>query len=100
MATTITIVSASQSPLPRKIKYLDRIKNDDLIIPLDLTLNISNFDSLLLLLPTAAPAMTRADYTDEEVTEYFNYMGMLAEEVNMLKFILLERILSVINGGR
>ncbi|KAG7675197.1 hypothetical protein KSW81_002699 [Nannochloris sp. 'desiccata'] len=26
------------------------------------------------------PAMTRADYTDEEVTEYFNYMGMLAEE--------------------
>jgi hypothetical protein len=29
--------------------------------------------------------MTRADYTDEEVTEYFNYMGMLAEEV---KYIL------------
>jgi hypothetical protein len=25
--------------------------------------------------------MTRADYTQEEVTEYFEYMGMLAEEV-------------------
>jgi hypothetical protein len=32
--------------------------------------------------------MTRADYTDEEVTEYFNYMGMLAEEVIMLYSIV------------
>lgn len=27
------------------------------------------------------PELTRDDFTSEEVTEYFNYMGMLAEEV-------------------
>lgn len=39
------------------------------------------------------PALTRADYGEEEVTEYFNYMGMLAEEVRTggLMFLAFKR---------
>jgi hypothetical protein len=55
------------------------MSNGDVIVSLRFVLNsISNH--LIFFFP-AAPAMTRADYTEEEVTEYFNYMGMLAEEV-------------------
>ena len=36
--------------------------------------------SILLHHTAAPPALSRADYTREEIEDYYNYMGMLAEE--------------------
>ena len=48
---------------------------------------LRSFSNLLFLIPDDEFPTSRSDYGPEEVTEYFNYMGMLAEEVRMQDLI-------------